>query len=284
MLKRCRFVVLAVLLVVLAGCEQLLVPTGAAPLRYRDAIFDDVTVTPNQLYGSAVNQQGTTVQLRLDLYEPTGDTVEDRPLIVFVHGGSFRFGSRTSAELVDQANHFAKRGYVTASISYRLAQTGCSSGAPTAECVTAIIQAREDAQTAVRYLRDNADSIGIDTDRIAIAGSSAGAITATEVAFQTQEQPDAGVDAAVSLSGAHLLTTPNRGDAPVLLFHGTSDFIVPYQWAVNTKNAADAGGVRAVLNPWEGAGHVPYTTFRSEILDRTRNFLYVHLKLATAAR
>ena len=73
----------------------------------------------------------------------------------------------------------------------------------------------------------------------------------------------------MSLSGAALLTAANPGDAPVFLMHGTADFVVPYQWAVNTRDAATAAGVRAVLTTFEGAGHVPYLAQRQAIIDQT---------------
>jgi predicted esterase len=150
--------------------------------------------------------------------------------------------------------------------------------------LTAIAHAKEDAQKAVAFLRSHASTYGIDAGRIAIAGTSAGAITAANVAFSSTESATTAVRAAVSLSGAHLLTTPNTGDAPLLLLHGTADFVVPYAWAQNTVAAATNAGVRAVLTSWAGDGHVPYVAHRTEILDQTRNFLYLHLDLAHAAR
>ena len=117
-------------------------PPGAAPLRYRDAVFAGVSTTSDVVYGSAPNISGQTITLRFDLYEPTGDTVTERPAIVWVHGGSFSSGDKTSPELVDEANTFAEKGYVNASINYRLEPGGCSAGAPTANCVTAIQEAQ----------------------------------------------------------------------------------------------------------------------------------------------
>jgi acetyl esterase/lipase len=279
-MRAMRAVLLGALVFVAAGCEHLVIPEGDAPLRYRDAVFSEVDVTEDIHYRTAVDQEGDAVDLVMDLYQPVGDTVDERPMIVYVHGGAFRGGNENSPELVDQAHHFARLGYVVGSISYRLNDPGCTS--VTVACLTAIVHAREDAQAAVEFVRDNAAGWDVDTDRIAIGGTSAGAITAVNVAFSTVERPAAGVGAAVSLSGASIGTTPNPGDAPVLLFHGTEDGLVPYQSAVNTKSAADEAGVRAVLNTWEGAGHVPYVTFRDQILDRTRNFLYFHLDLASA--
>jgi predicted esterase len=259
-------------------------PPGAAPLRYRDLVFAAATKTADVTYGSATNISGQTITLRLDVYEPTGDTIDARPAIVWVHGGSFSSGDKTSPELVDEANTLARKGYLNVSINYRLEPGGCSASAPTTNCVTAIQEARLDAQTAVRFLRTNASFYGIDVARIAIGGSSAGAITALNVGFSSGEDLTAAVGAAVSLSGAHILGLIGPGDAPSLLFHGTADNVVPYQWAVDTFNQATAAGLDSFLTSWTGAGHVPYVAHRTEILDQTTNFLYWELDLTNAAQ
>lgn len=290
MRRRLLVVLLALVALVLTGCDfRLATPEGPAPLRYRDAVFAAVTKTADVPYGSATDQAGQVVTLRLDLYEPTGDTVDQRPVIVLVHGGSFRSGTKTSAELVDQANVYAKQGYVVASISYRLATNGCTS--VTLECITAIRQAKNDAQASVRYLRSKAAELRLDVGRIAMAGSSAGAITAVEVGYGPDEVGDSGnpgydstIRAAVSLSGAKILTTPDPGEAAVLLLHSTGDPVVPYQWATNTVDAAATAGTYLEITSWEEATHVPYTAHRSEILSQTSNFLYWNLDLAHAAR
>ena len=132
-MQRRLLVVLAFLLVfVTAACDPLATPSGPAPLRYRDDVFSTVTKTADITYGSAENLSGQTVTLKMDLYRPAGDTVTSRPAIVWVHGGSFCCGSKTSPEIVDQANVFARKGYVTASISYRLEPGGCTGSVPAA--------------------------------------------------------------------------------------------------------------------------------------------------------
>jgi acetyl esterase/lipase len=281
----------AVLAVLLVGCHPLHEPEGDAPLRYRDDVFSTVTRTADITYGSAVDQDGDTVTLRLDMYEPQGDTVTARPAIVWVHGGSFRFGNKTSPEIVEQANYFARKGYATVSISYRLDSVGCTGG-DIVRCVTAIHHAREDAQTAVRFLRANADTYDIDTDRIAIGGTSAGAITALNVGY-SPENPGPGdhqghssaVRAVQSLSGAMIASGPiDAGDAPALLFHGTEDNLVPYSSAQQTVADAEAVDLLAVLRTWEGEGHVPYGQHRDQILTETRNFFYHRLALKLAAQ
>jgi len=142
----------------------------------------------------------------------------------------------------------------------------------------------------VRFLRANATTYGVDPTRIAIGGSSAGAITALNVGASPDNPGTSGnpgyssaVGAAVSLSGARLLGTPDAGDAASLLFHGTADPLVPYAWATATRDSAQAAGLVSLLTTWEGAGHVPYLEHRSEILDQTTNFLYWTLDLTNAA-
>jgi carboxylesterase type B len=276
----------AVVALVASGCDlRFLTPPGTAPLRYRDQVFTAVTKTVDITYGSAQNISGQTVTLKMDEYAPTGDTVTSRPAIVWVHGGSFSSGDKTSPELVDESNTFAKKGYLNFSINYRLEPGGCSTGNVTQNCITAIREATADAQTAVKFLRANATTYKLDSTRIAIGGTSAGAITALNVGFGSGEDAASAVRAAVSLSGAALLNAPmGAGDAPSLLFHGTADTTVPYQWAVTTVNRAQAAGLTSYLTSFQGDGHVPYVQHRTEILDQTSNFVYWELGASTAAQ
>jgi acetyl esterase/lipase len=283
-MRRLLVLVVAGLALIVAGCAPpFITPPGPAPLRYRDDIFANVTKTANVTYGSAPNTQGQTVPLRLDVYEPTGDTVTRRPAIVWIHGGGFSGGDKASGEIVTQANAFARKGYFNVSINYRL---GPLSGAQ-------ILAAQHDAQAAVRFLRANASTYRIDPNRIAVAGTSAGAITAEHVAYNSENPGSSGnpghsstVGAAVSLSGAKLLGTINAGEPPSLLFHGTTDSLVPYQWAVNTVTQARTADVAAYLITYQGEGHVPLSPpgrFQ-QVMDQTRNFLYIELDLEDAAR
>lgn len=288
--RRWSVLAIAVVALVASACQiQTIAPPGEGPTRYRDEVFPTVTTTSDVVYGNAPDQAGVAVELKLDVYRPAGDTVTARPAIIWVHGGGFRSGSKTSPEIVDEATTFAKKGYVTFSISYRLSPNGCFPIA--AECLEAITDAREDAQAAVRFLRANAATYGVDTDRIGIAGTSAGAITALNVAYGPETVGNSGnpgysseVRAAVSLSGARILTTPNAGEAPALLFHGTADTIVPYSGATGTVSAAQAAGLEVYLTTWEGAGHVPYVTYRDQIIDETTNFFWWKLDGGNAAR
>jgi acetyl esterase/lipase len=183
----------------------------------------------------------------------------------------------------------AKKGYVAASIDYRLAQPGCAP--PSSKCGQAIVDATHDAQAAVRFFRRYASTYGVDPSRIAMAGTSAGAIIALLVGYQSNDPGTSGnpgfssaVSAAVSLSGAALFNgSIDASDPPALDFHGTADPLVPYAWTQATADAAKAAGVEYNLVTWQGDGHVPYLEHRNQILDLSANFLYRKLDLAHAA-
>ncbi|MBD3675070.1 MAG: alpha/beta hydrolase [Planctomycetaceae bacterium] len=94
--------------------------------------------------------------LRLDLHRPAKDG--PYPLIVWVHGGAWRAGSKDSMPLAD----LLSKGYAIASVDYRLS--------PVAPFPAQV----HDIKAAIRYLRANSKTYNLRTEKIAIAGSSAG--------------------------------------------------------------------------------------------------------------
>jgi hypothetical protein len=97
-------------------------PSMPASGRYVTAQYaaNQVQVLSGIAYGQAVDYRGTTVDLLLDLYVPPAPPgpAATRPLIVMVHGGSFIGGSRTQQAAA--ATEYARRGFVAASIDYRV--------------------------------------------------------------------------------------------------------------------------------------------------------------------
>lgn len=292
--RRFAGAVLVPLMLAATGCALIPAPPGPAPLRYRDLVFSAVDSTRDLAYGSAPDLAGTTQQLKLDLFQPHGDTATARPAVVLVHGGAFSFGDKESEELVNLADALGRRGIVSVSIDYRLlAPDGCTGAEGTSDvCVAAANAAQHDAQAAVRWLRTHADQYRIDADRIAMFRSSAGGITALLAAYRSDDPgtsgnpgPSSAIGAAISLSGgvsgAASFTGP--GDAPSLLFHGTADGVIPFGWSLETAIASLSAGVYANLQPLPDAGHVPYTEFRDLIVTQTVNFLHQQLRLDTAA-
>jgi hypothetical protein len=152
--------------------------------RYQTEIYTDVDVTTVD-YGAALNTLGNPVTLRMDIYEAVGDTAGDRPVVIFCFGGSFSAGSRTENNLVSFATSLAKRGFLCASIDYRIA------GSPfelltERGMVKIVFSAIQDGKASIRYFRKNFDegnSLGIDPDNIFIGGTSAGGILAINLAY-----------------------------------------------------------------------------------------------------
>ena len=227
--------------------------------RYTDEIFSQVNVTSNLLYGGNYNPniwgQNQWQDLYLDIYEPAGDDVEDRPLVFFLFGGSFVAGSKTNADIVELCTRYAKMGYVASAIDYRL--TGdliWSSNEETA--YKAAAKGIHDLKSAIRWFRMNAEmnnEYRIDTDRIYAGGVSAGGIIAVNAAYldQDSEIPDHLVDYIEENGGlegnsgnegydSHFHGIINlcgavgdynwiaEGDIPVVSVHGDQDSIVPY--------------------------------------------------------
>ena len=280
----------AAMVALLAGCFATGVgaPPGTAPLRYRDVVFSSSTVTKDLVYGSAADLADQPVSLKLDLYEPTGDSVARRPAIVWVHGGGFVGGDKgDEGPLVDP---FVKRGYVVVSINYRLLSTGCGGVPVSPTCQYAALAAINDGQAAVRWLRANAATYRIDPNRIGIGGSSAGAIVATGVGLLADQPGSSGnpgyssrVGGFVSVSGG---LPDGQGvdpsDSPGYLFSGTADTTVPYQWSVDTAHNMDKAGLAVVLYTEPGVGHTPpdATLFTTQ----STNFWYFVLDLTHAMR
>jgi dipeptidyl aminopeptidase/acylaminoacyl peptidase len=279
-------VALALGATLLAGCTVPR-PPGDGTLRYRDQVFSAVTTTNDITYGSAPGADGNPVALKLDLYQPTGDTAAKRPAVVWVHGGGFTMGDKSSGR--GKATFFAQLGYVAVSINYRLlSPDGCGGNPnPTPLCEHAALAAQHDAQAAVRWLRANASSYKIDTDRIAMAGGSAGAVTSVLAATHSEDPGTSGnpgypsnIRAAVSISGGMPTNELiDAGDAPTLFIHGTEDPVVPFGWAVQNAAKMHELGIFTVLEPIEGAGHGLAGDYGQLINEQSDYFLWFAMGL-----
>lgn len=292
-------------------------PTGVAPMRYRDPVFSNVTVTSNVGWSSAPDLNGNPVALSLDMYQPAGDTATQRPALVVAHSGGFYVHTKTDAVSVDFARYFASLGYVVISINYRLlAKVDCGtlSGLITdsSGCKVAAMAATSDGQAAVRWLRANAATYRIDPNRIAMSGDSAGAIMSILAGMlaDVPANPDdpasiaamAGapantsnldqsseVQAWVSISGglpptetpglAEKLAASKTPPAPGYLFSGTNDNQVPFAWAEATRDELVKDRRIVVFGALQGAGHVPYSTYGTLFKTQSADFFYYLLGL-----
>jgi len=232
---------------------------SADGIRYLDEVFESVQKTEDVVYGNApdlpfwfwVESNTVDIDLDMDVYEPEGDTLTNRPVIVFVHTGSFFSGHNELDDVVDLSISAAKRGYVAVSISYRLGLNIIS----TYSGERAVYRSVQDGGAAIRYLREFPEEFRINPDQIFMWGTSAGAIVALHLSYLDNDDrpessyggggdPDLGCpicegndyvhdpkpNAIVSCWGAigDLDWIDSTDTVPAIMFHGTVDPIVPF--------------------------------------------------------
>lgn len=251
--------------------------------------------------------------LKLDLYL---SNAKDSPLVVWIHGGGWRGGSKEKCEVKWLPDH----GYSVASISYRLTDK-------------AIFPAQiHDCKSAVRWLRANADRYGYSTKKIAVAGSSAGGhlaalmgttgdvkelegtvggnldhssrvdavvdyYGATDFVQRSKTQPhraneegsvvyrllgggaDKRVDLA-KLASAAFHVTPD--DPPFLVFHGDGDKTVLLDQSQRIVEVYSDAKLPIALHVLKGAGHGGSVFYEGQNRELVVAFLDKHLKQETA--
>ena len=227
--------------------------------RFIDEVFDNIIITENIVYGNAPDLpfiflfewNTNDIDLHIDIYEPEGDTMNDRPVIIFAHSGAFFIGSKDAQDMVELCKESARRGYVAISMEYRLGLNILSSYSGE----RAVYRGVQDGSAIIRYLREFHDQYNINPEKIFLWGSSAGSFIGLHLAYLedserplstygNQFDPDLGcIDcegnnfmhpnnptAVISTWGAiaDLDYIDSYENVPVALFHGTSDLVVPY--------------------------------------------------------
>jgi alpha/beta superfamily hydrolase len=243
--------------------------------RYLDEIFPAIEVKSDLLYGKAKGywthspysdepyittlskgliksfNDPELLDLKLDIYYPKTDLFKNRPLVMLIHGGAFYIGSKESACEKALATSLAKRGYLVASIDYRIGFKLTPS-----DIELSAYRAIQDANAALRFLAHNAKGLGIDPNQVYIGGTSAGAVASLNTAFmKNDERPERIVEAnlegklgKIEESGNKYTETFNikavvnmwgavadvniidrDENISVLSIHGTADDIVPFE-------------------------------------------------------
>ena len=241
------------------------------------------TTGPGEIPADArveVFKQVGDVRLRLYVFVPEDHQSGDRrAAIVFFFGGGWLRGS--PAQFAPQCRYLAARGMVALTAEYRTWETHRAT----------IADAVADAQSALRWTRANAGRLGIDPNRLAAGGGSAGGHLAAAVAFlrdftrgedasvcfrpnalvlfnpvldlravRPREQATArnpGLHARLGAETSQLSPAAHIGhDAPpTIIFHGKSDRLIPLERMEEFARAVRAAGGRCELVGFEGAGH-----------------------------
>lgn len=221
---------------------------------------------------SVIYKKAGEVELSLHIFEPAGHQATDaRACFITIHGGGWTGGN--AKRMFPFAAHYSAQGLVGISIQYRLHNP--KTGVSVEDCV-------KDARSAVRYVRQHAQELGIDPQKIIVSGGSAGGHLAVATAmFDTVNE--AGEDASIStMPNALVLLFPvidcskegygqakigqmwqdlspvhhvRAGLPPTLTFHGTGDTVTPFIGAQTFHEAMLKAGNQSELVVNEGGVH-----------------------------
>jgi len=248
-------------------------PQNAAGGRGAEGNRGATSVEKNVVFG-----KGGEIELHLDIYRPPAATA-NKMATIHIHGGGFTGGSKET--LIERAAPFAALGYVAIPIQYRL-----------------IGQAKwpaqiEDVKAAIRWVRANAKSLGINPDLISVVGHSAGgqlalfaagtpnrpefegkngtpgagtqlaACCAYYPATEVRPRPDGTANSllpAGSDEAAHRAASPltyiAKGFPPTVIFHGTADTTIPIESSERLFKQLREAQVPVEFHGFEGVPHV----------------------------
>ncbi len=239
--------------------------------------------------------------LGLDLYLPENSDHKP-PLLVWIHGGGWTGGSKSGVYPV--LLRLTGEGYAVASVDYRL------------NGLAAHPEHTHDCKGAIRFLRANADKYGYDASRIGVAGGSAGGHLVLMLGMSADVKDLEGdiggnldqssrVQAVVDLYGpsdftrfannserfrsryeaaaelfksASPLTYLTKDDAPVLIFQGDSDQLVPQRQSELVHERYQEAGLESALYILEGAGHGGPQFNDDERYELVKAFFDKHIK------
>jgi acetyl esterase/lipase len=306
---------------------------GAAPViddRYGGVLYEGTSIEMQDPRPALL--PGGLEPLRAWVADPH-DGVAGRPAIIWLHGGGFAVGIDSMYGLANGiAADYARRGYVGFSMEYRTDTTLMGEVRGDAErpkslcqwvqdnadpddpewvaqrdtCLRNIRAAQHDALAMVRWVRANADRFGVDPTKVAIAGFSAGAVTASNAALQSDDVGDVAYwpgdtvspassepQAAIGASGCTYTvdgsapSTVDPGDAPLALIASRGDAAVPYDCVAATVQAARSVGLVAELTSYcDESLHAQklYLAHREATDTRWTTFLARQLNLYTGMR
>lgn len=246
---------------------------------------DSIMVMRDIVYSTAQSKDGESIGLKLDVAFPKTTNGKPLPVVVYIHGGGYKHGSKSVA--LELLKLYAQGKYFAVSIDYRLSD------------VAPFPAAIYDCKAAIRFLRANAKDLGIDPNRIGVFGHSAGGhlsallgVSSNDKALEGDLEPtseSSAVKCVVDVSGpidflgfdeeiqkdylvpwlgaigeeydknakaASPLSYIDSEDPPTLIIHGTADKIVPVEQSEKYSEALKAAGVKVRYFEKENIGHM----------------------------
>ncbi len=203
--------------------------------RYSQVVFDEVASK------TVVYRTKGQANLAMDIFSPVGDSITNRPVLLYVHGGGFSGGKRDHADHLAFCENLAKRGFIAITMSYTLVMKGKSFGCDllAKAKIETFKSVALDIAYATKYLIANKSKLGINENQIILAGSSAGAEAVLHAAYMKEVRRNAGAPVlkdsfrfggVISMAGAiaDISLIDSNSAIPTQLFHGTCDNLVPY--------------------------------------------------------
>ena len=210
------------------------------------------------------------IELKLHVFDPPAATKKPMPAVVFFFGGGWTGG--TPAQFYHQANYLARHGFLAISADYRTMSNG---KATPAECV-------KDCKSAIRYVRKHAGELGVDPERIAAGGMSAGGHTAAATGTVKGFEHDDEELSVSSRPNAMVLFNPvydnseggygygrvskywkefsplhniDKDTPPAIVFFGSKEKLVPIPVMKEFQAKMQALGIKSELKIYDGQGH-----------------------------
>ena len=269
--------------------------------------------TEKYVYKTYQDKEGKEKELRIGLVRPLDYLqIKKRPLIIGLQGSAFLNTCFSEPCYIQYSEsvlkpYFIPQGFITASIEYRL-------NSPfdykllklnDAKLKETQYKAVQDSREAIKYIFENAEKFGVDTDNVFLIGTSAGAITALSTVYLNDNkvpkdlvekygklEKRENIKGVISLSGAIYDLSDLKGEEkiPLMIVHGRDDEIVPFEkgFYLGLKRFAPVFGGKAIYDealkqsmPVKGYfydfGHAYPYKFQREIYKNTSDFIHSHL-------
>jgi PKD repeat protein len=227
-------------------------------VNYEDQFFTDFVKTENVNYGVDATEH------IMHIYEPEGDSRQERPFVFLFGGGAFQGSNLTQLE--PMATELTKYGIVVGVARYRSGPSGTA-----IESASRMVEGQQDTRAAVRFIRANAETYRVDTNKIFHGGYGTGGYLALLHSYMAEDeipanqinfvnslggwegsQGNAGysseVNACISWSGGLYSSRDQilEGDVPLYCIHGDNDMEAPYDYELLGVDDTAFGPVKLI--------------------------------------